>query len=271
VTDDHFGVPLAAAAAAAAAVAAAAAAVAAAAAAAAAAAVAAAAAGGETEGEARCSMRCFSVCAECRRLNAAAAGCWLHKGEAACGAQATLGLQGDTGDVGEMLEMLEMLEKSRCSSWARCCWRRRPGQERRPARRPGHASQAAPPAPKGPTAVPRRPTRRRLRGHTAAALAFAGGDGRNRPRPEDPAPIRQAVPSRTQREQARSGVTSHLTLEWRQLMQASLISLVSPQGNCGGEGLRLDGYGPLNEGAPGEVGCFRGRFVSGLWGAEAHL
>ena len=112
---------------------------------------------------------------------------------------------------------------------------------------------------------------RRLRGHTAAALAFAGGDGRNRPRPEDPAPIRQAVPSRTQREQARSGVTSHLTLEWRQLMQASLISLVSPQGNCGGEGLRLDGYGPLNEGAPGEVGCFRGRFVSGLWGAEAHL
>ena len=35
---------------------------------------------------------------------------WLHKGEAACGAQATLGLQGDTGDVGEMLEMLEMLE-----------------------------------------------------------------------------------------------------------------------------------------------------------------
>jgi hypothetical protein len=75
---------------------------------------------------------------------------WLHKGEAACGAQATLGLQGDTGDVGEMLEMLE--------SWARCCWRRRPGQERRPARRPGHASQAAPPAPKGPTAVPRRLT-----------------------------------------------------------------------------------------------------------------
>ena len=68
---------------------------------------------------------------------------------------------------------------------------------------------------------------KRLKGHTAAGTGLRAE-----------APMRQVVPSRTQREQALSGVTSHLTLERRQLMQASLISFVSPQGNCGGEGLR---------------------------------
>ena len=111
---------------------------------------------------------------------------------------------------------------------------------------------------------------KRLRGHMGAAFALPAGGTAFRA----DAPIRQAVPSRTQREQARSGVTSHLTLERRQLMQASLTSLVSPQGNCGGEGSRWNGsvrngYGSMTESAPGEAGCFVVRFVSGLWGAAA--
>ena len=111
-----------------------------------------------------------------------------------------------------------------------------------------------------------------------AQRAHGGSVGvRRRGWPEPPPPGRPrankasgAEPDATRAGAVRRDIAFDLGV-WRQLMQASLISLVSPQGNCRGEGLRLDGYGPLTEGAPGEVGCFRGRFVSGLWDAEAHL
>ena len=132
---------------------------------------------------------------------------WLHKGEAACGAQATArpagryGRRGrDARDARDARELGEVLLAAVARS----------GEEAGASTRARFAGGST--GPKGPDGCATAADRR-LRGHTAAALAFAGGDGRNRPRPEDPAPIRQAVPSRTQREQARSGVTSHLTLE----------------------------------------------------------
>ena len=173
-------------------------------------------------------MRCCSVCAEPRRCNAtgtagAAAGCccWLHKGEAACGAQAALGLPGDTGDVGEMLEVLEVAAAPSGKEAGASTRARFVGGSTGFKGSDGCAAAAD----------------KRLRGHMGAAFALPAGGMAFRA----DAPIRQAVPSRTQREQARSGVTSHLTLERRQLMQASLTSLVSPQGNCGGEGSRWNG------------------------------
>ena len=43
-----------------------------------------------------------------------------------------------------------------------------------------------------------------------------------------------STPSRMQRPHGVPGVTPHLTFERRQLRQASLISLMSPQGICEG-------------------------------------
>ena len=218
--------------------------------------------------EASWSMRCFSVCAEPRRLNGtgtagAAAGCWLHRGGAACGAQAALGLPGDpgdAGDTGEMLEVLEVLAAALSGEEAGASMRARfVGGPTSPT------TSTGPTGPQGSDGCAAAADRR-LRGHTALALALALALAADGAAFRADGPIRQALPSRTQREQAMSGVTSHLTLERRQLMQASLISLVPPQGNCGGEGLRWSdsvrsGYGPLTESAPGEAVPWYGLLV----------
>ena len=179
---------------------------------------------------------------------------------AAAEAAAAAGGEAMAGDVGEMLEVLEVLAAALSGEEVDASMRARfVGGPTSPT------TSTGPTGPQGSDGCAAAADRR-LRGHTALALALALAFAADGTAFRADGPIRQALPSRTQREQAMSGVTSHLTLERRQLMQASLISLVSPQGNCGGEGLRWSdsvrsGYGPLTESAPGEAVPWYGLLV----------